>query len=56
MLRGRRLLSPPYFNAGMIGFREDVESDDSHLGKVWLDTSHRIDWDLGMAAERTFLD
>jgi hypothetical protein len=56
MLRGRRLLSPPYFNAGMIGFREDVESDDSHLGKVWLDTSHRIDWDLGMATERTFLD
>lgn len=54
--RGRQLTSPPYFNAGMVGFREDVESDDQHLGKVWLDIAHRFDWDLDLKYERNAVD
>ena len=54
--RGRKLTSPPYYNAGMVGFREDVAGDDQHLGKVWLDTASRFDWDLDLKYDRVFTD
>lgn len=53
--RGRRLISPPYYNAGMVGFREDV-AEDQHLGKLWLDTAHRFDWDFDLKYERNAVD
>jgi hypothetical protein len=54
--RGRQLSSPPYFNAGLVGFREDVASDAEHLGKVWLDTANKFDWDTSLKYERVFMD
>jgi hypothetical protein len=54
--RGRQLTSPPYYNGGMVGFRDDVASDDQHLGKVWLDIAHRFDWDLDVKYERNSVD
>lgn len=54
--RGRQLTSPPYYNAGMVGFREDVASDSQHLGKVWLETAHDFDWNLDLKYEQTYLD
>ncbi|MGB0966703.1 MAG: hypothetical protein ACPGUX_00840 [Halocynthiibacter sp.] len=54
--RGRQLTSPPYFNAGMVGFRENTGSDEQHLGKVWLDIAHQFDWDLDLKYERNAVD
>ncbi|SLN52508.1 hypothetical protein PSA7680_02757 [Pseudoruegeria aquimaris] len=54
--RGQRLWSPPYFNAGFVGFREGRGADGMSFAEAWLDTARRIDFDTKLDGLRPFLD
>ncbi|MCT8161639.1 hypothetical protein [Pseudoruegeria sp. SHC-113] len=54
--RGQRLWSPPYFNAGLVGFREGEGAGGMSFAQAWLDTARRIDFDTKLDGLRPFLD
>lgn len=56
MLRGRRRLSPPYFNAGFVAIREDDRVEGRNFGALWLDTARVFDWEVPVGGKRPWLD
>lgn len=56
MLRGARRYSPPYFNAGLVAFREGDLVDGKRFGQLWRDTAQEIDWQVSVGAKRPWLD
>lgn len=56
MLRGARRMSPPYFNAGFVAFREDDRIDGKSFGALWRETASEIDWKVSVGGKRPWLD
>lgn len=56
MLRGKRRLSPPYFNAGFVAIREEDRVDGRTFGALWLDTARAFDWHVPVGGKRPWLD
>ncbi len=51
LMRGRRRLSMPYFNAGLVAFRHE-----SGFAEIWRETALRIDHEVRIAGKRPWLD
>ena len=49
-------LSPPYFNAGVVGFPNHVEGSELNFGKLWLETAIAIDQDDTIPKRRPWVD
>lgn len=56
LLRGRRLMFPPYFNGGMVAIREADRVDGLSFGGLWRDTAKAFDWQARVAHKRPWLD
>lgn len=56
LLGGRRLLSLPYFNAGMIIFREKFGPDGLSFGAEWLKDTLRFDHEMTLPILRVNMD
>ena len=54
---GRRIISYPYFNAGMIVFRERTDDGQpTHIGRDWLDTALRFEREVEREYSRANID
>lgn len=57
LMRGARRLSPPYFNAGFVGIREEEHYDQGRgFGTLWLETAQEIDHRVRVGGKRPWLD
>lgn len=56
LLGGRRLQSLPYFNAGMIAFREKFGPDKLSFGAEWLKDTLRFDHEMTLPILRVNID
>ena len=56
LLRGRRLRTPPYFNAGMIQSNESLTIEDKRVTELLLEVALEIDWNIDTDKRRPFLD
>lgn len=56
LLRGRKLTTLPYFNAGMILFRQEFGPDKRSFGAEWLRDAIRFDHEITYPYERNFMD
>ncbi len=54
--RGQRLWSPPYFNAGLVGFRDAPNAQGDRFADIWIDTARQIDFKTKLDGLRPFLD
>jgi hypothetical protein len=54
--RGRRISFPPYFNAGVVAFRNDPDESGRRFGALWKDTAIDFDWNCAIAKKRPWLD
>ncbi|WP_273699816.1 hypothetical protein [Paracoccus sphaerophysae] len=48
--------SPPYFNAGVVGYVNKSRSRDTAFGRCWLDTALTFDADKTIVSPRPWLD
>ncbi|WP_434289285.1 hypothetical protein [Celeribacter sp. SCSIO 80788] len=55
-LRRPNLDYPPYFNAGVVLFRERTQDGNIHVGREWLDMTLDLDHQVAFAAQRDNLD
>lgn len=53
---GRRLVSYPYFNAGMVVFREAVDGKRTGIGRQWLATAQKFDREIKIRYNRANID
>lgn len=56
LLRGRRLRTPPYFNAGMIQSNEQVRVGGKRVTERLLEVALDVDWNIDTERRRPFLD
>jgi hypothetical protein len=56
MLRGKRRLSPPYFNGGFVAMRDGDRVEGRTFGELWLDTARKFDWQVPVGGKRPWLD
>lgn len=56
MLRGKRRLSPPYFNGGFVAMRDGDRVEGRTFGELWLDTARKFDWHVPVGGKRPWLD
>ncbi len=56
LTRRRRKLSPPYFNAGMVAFRENDRVDGRNFAQLWLETAVDFDHNAPIGGKRPWLD
>lgn len=56
LLRGRRRMSPPYFNGGFIAIHEPDQIDGRNFGGLWYDTAMDFDWNARVGNKRPWLD
>ncbi|MEP3300204.1 MAG: hypothetical protein ABJO27_27590 [Pseudoruegeria sp.] len=54
--RGQRLWSPPYFNAGLVGFPEKRGADGMTFSQIWFETARKLDFESGLDGLRWNLD
>lgn len=56
LLRGRRTLSPPYFNGGFVAINEAGRIGHNNFGAVWRDTASEFDHHAPLGGKRPWLD
>lgn len=56
LLRGRRSLSPPYFNAGFVAVNEADRVDGRGFGALWFETAQEFDHNARLPGKRPWLD
>ncbi|MEP2784013.1 MAG: hypothetical protein ABJO67_03015 [Pseudoruegeria sp.] len=56
MERGRRISTLPYFNGGMVAFKEAADENGQRLPDLWLDTALTLDHSPDLPNKRPWLD
>ncbi|MCT8161174.1 hypothetical protein [Pseudoruegeria sp. SHC-113] len=56
LTRGRNRRMPPYFNAGLVAFKEEATEGGARFPEVWLETARHLDHDTAIAEKRPWLD
>lgn len=56
MLRGKRRMSPPYFNGGFVAIHEADRVEGLNFGGLWLATAREFDWKVPVGGKRPWLD
>ncbi len=56
LLRGRRSLSPPYFNGGFVAIHQPDQVDGKGFGRLWYDTAQEFDHNARLPGKRPWLD
>jgi hypothetical protein len=56
LLRGRRAISPPYFNGGFVAINEEDHVDGKNFGALWRDTASHFDHHAPVGDKRPWLD
>ncbi len=56
MARGRRVSTLPYFNGGMVAFKEAPDAEGKRLPDLWLDTALTLDHHPDLPKKRPWLD
>ncbi len=56
LVRRRRIEFVPYFNAGMVAFKDVEIQDGKHFGHLWLETAMEFDHRAPIGGKRPWLD